>query len=279
MTPPYYTRSASHQVQLTRRLQRDMELAEAHSWKHFYEALGQKKDGGQFRDLLLASVPEIDLLLFNRVVGLGMGSMVLDSKIEDLIAHYGTRGVKRFMVQLSPFVIPDNTDLMLKRRKFVHESDWAKLIWRANDHLEMTDAPCEIRRVEEGQEDLYADVMIRSLGWPELLRPALRGSIHKEGFMHYLAWFDGEAVAGGSTFITKNFATLKLAGTLPAYQKRGIHQLLLKRKIKDAIDMGCEWITAETAHMPDGTPNAANSNLKKLGFTEAYKRSNFVYTF
>ncbi|GEM_PF-5144859 len=279
MTPPYFTRSPQHQVRLTRRLQRDMELAEARSWYEFYEALGEKNDVGPFRDVLVASIPEIDKLIFNRVVGLGMGSMVLDSKIEDLITYYEGRGVKRFMVQLSPFVIPDNTDLMLKRRRFVYQNDWAKLIWRVTDQIEEIKVSCEITQVKEGEEDLYADVMLEALDWSDLLRPALKNSIHKEGFFHYLAWADGKAIAGGSTFITKSFATLKLGATIPAYRKNGIHQLLLQRKIKDAMDMGCEWITAETAHMADGSTNSANRNLRRMGFTEAYKRSNYVYTF
>ncbi len=279
MTPPYYTRSASHQVQLTRRLQRDMEVAEAQSWKHFYDGLSQDNDMAQFRDMLVASSPEVDLLLFNRVVGLGMSSMVLVSNIDDLISHYRKVGVKRFMVQLSPFAIPDNTDLLLKRRKFVYESDWAKLIYRADNHLETTDSPAEITRVQEGQEDLYADVILEALQWPDLLRPALINSIHKEGFLHYIAWIDGKPVAGGSTYLSKQVATLKIGGTLAPYRNMGIHLALLHRKIQDATDLGCQWITAETAHMADGGPNAANTNLKKLGFTEAYKRSNYVYTF
>jgi GNAT superfamily N-acetyltransferase len=205
--------------------------------------------------------------------------MVLVSNIDDLIRHYQEMGVKRFMVQLSPFAIPDNTDLLLKRRKFVYESDWAKLIYRADEHLETADSPAEILRVQEGQEDLYADIMLEALQWPDLLKPALINSIHKEGFLHYLVWLDGAAVAGGSTYLVKNVATLKLAGTLAPYRQKGIHQALLHRKIQDATDMGCKWITAETAHMADGGPNAANTNLKKLGFTEAYKRSNYVYTF
>lgn len=279
MTPPYYNRTAHHQVQLTRRLQRDMEVAEAQSWRHFYDGLGKDNNMAQFRDMLVASSREVDLLLFNRVVGLGMSSMVLVSNIDDLINHYKEEGVKRFMVQLSPFAIPDNTDLLLKRRKFVYENDWAKLIYRADEYLEKIDAPFDIRRVEEGQEKLYADVILESLDWPEVLRPALMNSIHKEGFLHYLVWIDGKVAAAGSTYLSKHVATMKLAGTLPAYRNQGIHLALLHRKIQDATDMGCKWITAETAHMADGGPNAANSNLKKLGFTEAYKRSNYVYTF
>lgn len=279
MTPPYFNRSARHQVQLTRRLQRDMEVAEANSWRFFYDGLGQDHNMSQFRDMLVASSREVDLLLFNRVVGLGMSSMVLVSNIDDLISHYRNQGVRRFMIQLSPFAIPDNTDLLLKSRKFVFESDWAKLIYRADDYMEPFDAPVEILRVQEGQEELYADVMLEALDWPDILRPALINSIHKEGFLHYLAYMDGKAVAGGSTFLSKNVATLKLGGTLPTYRNKGIHLALLQRKIQDATNMGCQWITAETAHMADGGPNAANNNLKKLGFTEAYKRSNYVYTF
>ena len=123
MTPPYFNRSARHQVQLTRRLQRDMEVAEANSWRFFYDGLGQDHNMSQFRDMLVASSREVDLLLFNRVVGLGMSSMVLVSNIDDLISHYRNQGVRRFMIQLSPFAIPDNTDLLLKSRKFVFESD------------------------------------------------------------------------------------------------------------------------------------------------------------
>jgi GNAT superfamily N-acetyltransferase len=256
-----------------------MELAEAQSWRHFYDGLGLDNDMAQFRDMLVASSREVDMLLFNRVIGLGMSSMVLVSNIDDLIHHYRDEGVKRFMVQLSPFAIPDNTDLLLKSRKFVYENDWAKLIYRADEYLETIDSPVEIIRVLEGQEQLYADVMLEAMDWPELLSPALINSIHKDGFLHYLVWIDGKAVAGGSTYLSKHVATLKLAGTLPTYQNQGIHQALLHRKIQDATDLGCKWITAETAHMVDGGPNAANTNLKKLGFTEAYKRSNYVYTF
>ena len=279
MTPPYFNRSARHQVQLTRRLQRDMEVAEAQSWRYFYDGLGQDNNMSQFRDMLVASSREVDLLLFNRVVGLGMSSMVLVSHIDDLIGHYRKEGVRRFMVQLSPFAIPDNTDLLLKSRKFVYENEWAKLIYRADEYMEPIDTPVDIARVDAGQEELYADVMLAALDWPEILRPAMINSIHKEGFMHYLAYMDGKAVAGGSTYVSKNVATLKLGGTLPAYRNKGIHLALLQRKIKDATNIGCQWITAETAHMVDGGPNAANTNLKKLGFTEAYKRSNYVYTF
>ncbi len=275
MFAPY--RSIQKQVHFTRRLQRDLELTEANSWRPFYTTGDSEVSQLELDGTLVAAIPGVDKLLFNRVLGLGMRSLVLTSIIDEIIDFYQAQQVNRFMVQLSPYVIPEDTEEQLMARGFQQHDHWIKLLWNKNFILPTPDHDFEIAEVKPGEESLYVATILSIFEWPPALAASFKASIHKPGFHHYLVKKDNQVVGAGSTYIENKIATLKIAGTIAPCRNQGVHFALTQRQIEDALGEGCEWITAETEENERSNSRKAYKNLRRLGFEEAYTRKNLVY--
>lgn len=275
MYTPY--RSIQKHVHFTRRLQRDLELTEANSWQPFYTTGDSDVSQLEIDGTLVAAIPGVDKLLFNRVLGLGMRSLVLSSIIDEIIDFYKAKKVDRFMVQLSPYVIPEDTEQQLIAKGFKQHDSWIKLLWNKNFILPSPDHDFEITEVKPGEESLYTDMILSIFEWPPVLAASFAASIHKPGFHHYLVKKDNQVVGAGSTYIDNKIATLKIAGTIAPCRNQGVHFALTQRQLEDALGEGCEWITAETEENERSNSCKAYKNLRRLGFEEAYTRKNLVY--
>ena len=78
----------------------------------------------------------------------------------------------------------------------------------------------------------------------------------------------GRPVAGASMMLNLGVAHLAFAGTNRAARGQGCHLALLQRRVRDAIDAGCQALVAEVEEPLDrlDRPSAAVRNLIRAGF-------------
>lgn len=100
------------------------------------------------------------------------------------------------------------------------------------------------------------------LGW------AYAAVIGKSGWLHYIAYVDDEPGAAAALFIANGVADCFVASTRPAARRRGAQTALIKRRLADGRDAGCDIATAQSV-----THNASLRNFERLGFRPIYRRT------
>lgn len=132
---------------------------------------------------------------------------------------------------------------------------------------------------EIGDEDAAGETMVFSaapaLGFSSAAANLLFALPVQERWRTYTAEFDERIVSFGSMLIDGGVAEVGLAATLPEARGHGCNQVLLRRRILDAIEAGCHTIFAELNEGETEGISAAGRNLLRAGFVPAYRSMNW----
>src|SRR5690349_15435358 len=84
----------------------------------------------------------------------------------------------------------------------------------------------------------------------------------------YLARRNGEIAGGGSVRISGGLAQLSGAATVPAHRRQGVQSALLRARLVDAAEHGCDLavVTTEPA-------SKSQQNVQRAGFALLYSRA------
>lgn len=94
-------------------------------------------------------------------------------------------------------------------------------------------------------------------------------SCGKPGFRHYLA-FDGQRpVSAGVLYVDGAIGYLMLAATREADRSRGGQSALIVERVNRALDLGCDYVFAETLYML----KTSLANLRRKGFEIVYDKA------
>ena len=218
-----------------------------------------KKVGGAVATVTL----NVDLPLFNRVIGLGIEEPATEEMVDEIVALYKPGGV-RFIVHVSPAAQPVEIPAWLEARGLERGDRWAKF-YRSVESLPEVDTELRVEEIGEEEGDTFMEVGFKGFGIPEhfaLVKPWLSVNIGREGWRHYLA-YDGEVPVGlGILFVKGEVGSLLGASTIPEYRNRGAQGALMVRRIRDAAEMGCRWVITETG---EETPEKPNPLLPQHG--------------
>jgi GNAT superfamily N-acetyltransferase len=261
-------------------LLRQFDLVEARSWSTYYGAAsaGVARDLGVAHEWIDGAVAtalsEIDVLAYNRVIGLGLERPVSPSTVDQVIAFYRDHRVSRCFVQTHPDADPSVSPL-LASRGFQHHNNWVKL-YRSITSPPRGDTPLRVDEIGPEHAAAFASIIRRSFEHPDMLEPFLAGAVGQPGYRAYLAFDGDDAIAAASLFTDGEVAQLAFAGTLPDRRGRGAQGALIARRLADAHDAGCAWMISETAE--DRVDHRVQSfrNLIQLGFNVAYSRPNYI---
>jgi GNAT superfamily N-acetyltransferase len=102
---------------------------------------------------------------------------------------------------------------------------------------------------------------------PEL--DVCRRLLKLENATAWLATVDGNAAAGAAMNTRGKLALLFADSTLQKYRGHGLHLALIRARLKQAADMGCDLATASTA--PGST---SQHNYERAGFRVIYTKLN-----
>ena len=262
-------------------LLRTFDRVEARSWSTYYAAATPAVCDGLgagcewISGALATALAGIDILAYNRVIGLGLDAPVIPDTIDTLVDFYRTRGAARCFVQIHPHAVPDTAGEMLTAHGFRHHNNWVKLCRRI-DSPPRGDTPLRVDEIGPEHAATFAGIITKSFEHPTDLEPLLAGAVGQPGYRAYLAFDGDEAIAAASLYVNGDVAQLAFAGTLPDRRGRGAQGALIARRLTDAHDAGCEWMIAETAEDRPEHRVQSLRNLMQLGFRPAYLRPNYL---
>jgi GNAT superfamily N-acetyltransferase len=221
-------------------------------------------------------VSQIDVLAFNRVVGFGIDAPATEDDLDAFIEFYRAHKVPRFFMHISPDAQPTELAAMLESRRIRHYNNWAKLYRRAEPAPEV-ECDLRIEQIGADQGDTFATIVDRTFGFPVLADTWVASLVGKPGWRQYVA-FDGDLpAAAAALFVHEGTGWLGFAATDPRYRKRGAQSALITRRINDACELGCQWLTTETAEDTPEKRNPSYHNMLRMGFETAYLRPNYLW--
>lgn len=219
--------------------------------------------------------PPIDVMLFNRVLGLGLREPASEAQLDELVALYRQASVRHFGIQLSPIAQPSAVKDWLYTHGLRPTDNWAKVYRVVDQPIEIhTDLRMEVIGREHAAD--FGRVACAAFGMPSALQPWLENLVSRANWHVYLA-FDGEqAAAGGALFVRGKVGWLGIEGTLASHRRRGGQGAIMAQCIRDAAQLGCRWVITETGEDLPDRPNPSYHNMLRTGFTLAYQRPNYV---
>jgi len=265
-------------------LLRRMELCEAAGWETMCKAappdvqaaMGMRmvRIGGA----MVGITPKVDILAYNRTIGLGIGEPATAGALDRIIETYREAGVPRFFVLWPDFAEPGGFPEVLRQRGLSHYNNWAKLY---RDLKEIPSPRTDLRIEAIGPERSadFARIISTAFEWPEITGRYIAGPIGQPGWRHYLA-FDGDRpVAAACYHAHDGIAWLEISATLPEARGRGAQTALIARRLQDGAEDGCTVAMVETAEQTPSKEAPSYRNVTRMGFQVAHLRPNYIMKF
>lgn len=268
---------------LTADLAQHLESIELAAWSDFHKAVSPETASAYGIDAVFSNgacsavASKIDILAFNRIIGLGIGNQATEEQLDELIAPYRRQGVNRFFVQICPTAVPGSIPQWLKARGFRHYNNWVKL-YRDVKPCPPVETDLHIRLIGRDEAGDFARILASSFGWSATLEPWVAGSVGRPGWHHYMAYDGDTPVATAAIFIDGENGWIDFTSTLPEYRGRGAQGALVERRIADAAALGCKRLVVETAEETPERSAPSYRNMKRFGFQTAYLRPNYILT-
>ena len=219
---------------------------------------------------------DADVLMFNRVLGLGLASPATERDLDEASARFTQTGARRFMVQVAPNAGPPELMSWLEARGFYRHNHWIRLARDlAGDDAE---ASTDLLIAPIGREHAaeVGRMGAEAFGYPAELAAFTSCLVDRTDWTFFGA-FDGETLAGVSAVHIQGAAAwFGFAATKKELRGRGVQSALIAARLEAARRAGCRWACVETAADTPEKPNPSTHNLRRLGFTDAYERPNWV---
>jgi len=215
-----------------------------------------------------------DILMYNRVAGLGVGAPASEAQIDAALAFFRAGGIPRCMVHVAPGASPEALPRSLEARGFYLHNHWIRL-YRP---IAPDDTPVDarVRRIGPEHAEAFARTDAEAYGHPPALIPWLAANVGRDGWQHFAAFEDGEPVGFAALLAAGRAAWFGFACTRALHRRRGIQSALIHARLRAAAELGCEFVSVETADDTPEKPNPSTHNLVRNGFVIAYRRPNWV---
>jgi GNAT superfamily N-acetyltransferase len=269
-------------VQLSRTVAVASEVAEAEAWADNVRALGSRVGNPLGARLLRAGAATVPVVrsvgspLVNRVIGLGIVAPALEEDVDAVVAAYGEHELG-FAVSVAPHAEPAELQEWLEQRGLVPSSSFAKL-WRRTAAPPTAETSLRIERIGAERARDFSRVNCAAWHLDGDFAAWFEASVGRPCWRHYLAFDDEQPVAAGALFVHDGAAWLGFAATLPRHRGRGAHAALLARRIRDAVELGCELVVTEAHPSTPARPSPSYRNIRAAGFELAYLRPNYTLT-
>ena len=219
-----------------------------------------------------------DVLALNRAMGLGLKGSVPDAAIDDLLDVLARCGSPRFFVPVAPVAGHAELAQALAGRGLRHYNNWIRLSRGVTDIPTPAGTDLEVREIDRASAGAFGGIVAAAFGYPPAIAPLAGQTVGRPGWRHYFA-YDGETpAAAAAMYLAADTAWFGFAATDARFRKRGAQQALVVRRLRDAAAAGCSRISVETAE--DSVVKDAPSfrNLRRLGFSVAYARPNYIWS-
>ncbi len=218
----------------------------------------------------------IDILAFNRVVGLGINEPFDERVIEIILNKIEANRVKRFFIQIHTEIYSEGLRRLLELHGFYHYNNWVRLI-RDNSKVSKVKSDLVIKKISVDERKTLAKIVVKAFDWPSDLIDWIASPVGRKNWHHYLAFEKEIPIATAAFYHSGNYAWFDFAATLSEHRGKGAQSVLLSQRIDDCRKLGVKTIIIETAEQTSGKESVSYRNVLKAGFREAYKRPNFIF--
>ncbi len=229
---------------------------------------------------VLVTASRIDVLALTRLVGLGLGSTPSDAMLSDALRAFDRTGAPRYFVPVAP--VEGHLDLQarLERLGLRHYNNWMRLHRAVGNGKADVPAPSdlEVRQIDRRAADVFGQLVATAFGYPPAIAPLAGQPIGRPNWFHYLAYDRDIPIAAAAMFVSGDAAWFGFAATDAAFRRRGAQSALVSRRLRDAADAGCTWVSVETAEDTVTRDAPSFRNLRRFGFEVAYPRPNYLWT-
>lgn len=260
-----------------------LERVERDAWRDLYGAVPAQvaaASGLQSHNIdgaLVAICASVDVLAFNRAIGLGIDEPAEPTQLDRAIDLFRGAGVRRFFVQIAPTAEPPELADWLAERSMIHYNNWARLC-RETDNPPVVTNTLRVEHVGIEEAEVFSAIIESAFGWPDAATHWVDASFGRAGWHHYIAYDDDEPIATSVLYTNGEAGWLSFAATLSTHEGRGAQSALIARRIRDARDLGIDVLSVETAEDLPKKPSQSNRNLRRLGFAHGYLRRNYLWT-
>lgn len=195
---------------------------------------------------------------------LGLVEPISESELVKAEAFLGSPAI----LELSPGAEPGLWPLLASRgyRVLQFQQQWV----RGLDQLDDARSDAEVRPIRDGESELQSRVV--GAGFFErddwrAFEPPFRAPDGVEGCLRYVAFVAGEPAGGATLGWNDGVALLSGDAVLPRFRGRGLQKALIRARLRDAREAGCDLATAST--LPSTPSQRA---YEACGFRVAYPK-------
>ena len=221
-----------------------------------------------------SAVPASGIVL-NRAIGLGVAAPADQRTVDAIVERFAVAGVSRYFVHVHPESAPAELRAWLLELGLERARSWVKFT-RGREAPPPVTSPVDVRPAQPGHMPAFARIVSAAFD----LGPAAESWIvhldRARDWRAYVGLLDGEVVATGGLFVRDGIGWLDFGATTPACRGRGAQSAALRRRILDALDLGCTVLATATGEAVPGDPQHSYRNIRKMGFREAYVRENYA---
>jgi len=225
--------------------------------------------------LLLA--PGIPDTLFNRAIGLGVGSPATEAGLDAAIAAYRDAGSAKFWIHWNPHGAPRAVPQWLAARGFSlpPRRAWAKVA-RDTESPPEFETNLELRSARPGEEDAGAQAIAGAFGMPAVFVSWFAALSRRPRWRMGVALAGSQVVGAGLVYFEGGEAWLGAGGVLREFRGRGAHRALMALRIREAAAEGCTRVFTETGEPIGEEPNPSLANMERCGFRRVCSRLNYA---
>ncbi len=225
---------------------------------------------------MLLIAPAMPMIIFNRVLGLGLRAPIDDAVMQRITATYRDAGVSRWAIQIAPEALNPATEALFAAHGLRRVGHWEKVYRPASTALQ-SESNLTVRTIGQESAQDFAAVCASAFGMPASLQSGLAALVGRRSWQHCMA-FDGDLpVACGALYVVGKVGWLGMGGTLTSHRRRGAQGALMALRVREAAAAGCEWVIAETGADTPAHPNPSFHNMLRTGFLRAYQRPEFLF--
>jgi GNAT superfamily N-acetyltransferase len=214
-------------------------------------------------------------IVANRAIGLGLASEATTDVLDEIIDCYARAGISRYFVHLHPQAKPAEAADWLRARGLEEARGWVSFTrGRAAPPAATTDL--EVRPATPEDGPAFGRIIADAFDLGEAAEPWLARLIGRPGWHCYMSFAREEPAGTGILFVRNGIGWLDFGATAPAFRRRGSQAALMRRRILDALDLGCEILATETGEAVPGDPQHSYRNIVKMGFSPRIVRKNFA---
>lgn len=212
---------------------------------------------------------ELPLSQFNRVIGVGPPEMPF---LEDIVA-FGRQSPVDFTIEVLPGDLDDALSERLTafgfRQRGFHAGFYG-LPCASSDRVPTSVAVKHVRAVEEFEAFLEAHFEGYELpaSRKETILANMRPWRTFPEWHLYLAEVDGQTAAAAVLRIRDRLGYLASASTAPRFRRRGCQSALIRRRLEDAAEFGCDLVCSQAAF-----GSTSHHNLERAGLRLAYTKA------